>query len=318
MLLERGGEDAEMQAAKLLEVIILQYGPYGPQHDHKIDQWLGLFIQLALNRLANDLRTSELRVMLIQVVVASILNNPKATLEYLSTIKSPSIENCTMDVQMLSLWLQDTDCFLGLHDRKIYVLGICKLLEFEQLLNSIPAIREAAVQFLPKLLVIFNGLKQIYEKIHADDDDDEEGEEDEIDGDGELEDSDDEYDEDGVAYVEKLEKAAAITAGEIDVEDDWENDLDIFTTPVDDNPDIDEYIQFKSSFEKAKSLNPEFFALMTNSLTAEQTVLIQEVINEGLRREKIRESIQIEAQGGFKFNSTQVNPQNFSFGGALS
>ena len=36
--------------------------------------------------------------------------------------------------------------------------------------------------------------------------------------------------------------------GEID-DDDWENELDIFTTPIDDNPDMDEYIKFKTSFE---------------------------------------------------------------------
>jgi hypothetical protein len=26
-------------------------------------------------------------------------------------------------------WLQDTDCFIGLHDRKLSILGLCRILE---------------------------------------------------------------------------------------------------------------------------------------------------------------------------------------------
>jgi hypothetical protein len=56
-------------------------------------------------------------------------------------------------------WIQDTDCFLGLHDRKICVLGLCALLQSP---NKPMALQECSKEVLPSLILLFDGLKRAY------------------------------------------------------------------------------------------------------------------------------------------------------------
>ena len=66
--------------------------------------------------------------MCLQVVIAAIYYNPALLLETLEKMHLPnSTESITG--QFLKQWLHDTDCFLGLHDRKLAVLGLSALLE---------------------------------------------------------------------------------------------------------------------------------------------------------------------------------------------
>ena len=60
------GEDAECHAAKLLEVILIQYRG-------QVDHVLQLFVELALERLTREVRTSELRTMCLQVNTHPVL-----------------------------------------------------------------------------------------------------------------------------------------------------------------------------------------------------------------------------------------------------
>merc|ERR1719397_868048 len=68
MLMVYSGEGAQCQAAKLLEVVVLQYSG-------QCDLMLPKYINLCLQRLTMELKTSELRVMLLQVIIASLINN---------------------------------------------------------------------------------------------------------------------------------------------------------------------------------------------------------------------------------------------------
>ena len=54
------GEDAECHAAKLLEVVLLQY-------KGQVDSVVRSFVELALERLTREVKTSELRTMCLQV-----------------------------------------------------------------------------------------------------------------------------------------------------------------------------------------------------------------------------------------------------------
>lgn len=302
MLMEYTGEGAQTQAAKLLEVIVLQYRG-------ELNQWIPVFVQLVVERLSKELLTSELRVMLLQVIIAAFINNPILVFECLSKMEIPSAPQ-GMIAQVLSAWLKDTDCFLGLHDRKVYIFGMCTLMLLPP--DHRPAeLNAAAGELLPSMIVVFNGLNSIYEKINKEDDDEDAEVEEDEDGD-ELADSDDEYDEDGLKYQEGLDKINKVNYGEIE-DDDWENDLDVFTTPIDDNPDMDEYIHFKKTFEVLQSSDPQLFAVMTQALNEEQKQMIQQLIDEGIRKEKMHESRQIEGMGGYQFNVTSI-PQNFAFG----
>jgi len=59
----------------------------------------------------------------------------------------------------------DTDCFIGLHDRKICVLGLCHLLQMPE--NQ--AIAAHAQQLVPSLILLFDGLKRAYAARNEDD-----------------------------------------------------------------------------------------------------------------------------------------------------
>lgn len=56
-------------------------------------------------------------------------------------------------------WIHDTDCFLGLHDRKICVLGLCALLQSQ---NKPTALQECSKEVIPSLILLFDGLKRAY------------------------------------------------------------------------------------------------------------------------------------------------------------
>eukprot|EP00794_Sanderia_malayensis_P018281 gene18281-20104_t len=293
------GEDAGEQAAKLIEVILLQHGGH-------IDQWLPAFVMLALERLTREVKTSEFRVLLLQVVIAALYTNAPLTLSVLEKTQFPSSPE-PITGQFLSQWLKDTDCFLGLHDRKAYVLGMCSLVSVPS--QSRPqAVNMIANQLLPSLLLVFKGLDSTYDEItHAD----EAGDGEEEEGGNELESDDDEYDEEGIQYTEMLQQKNNKSYGSFMY--NASDDLEIFTTPIDDNPYIDEYITFKSTLQALPVADPQFYQLLVSALTPEMQAHVQEVINEATRKEHAHESRKIESQGGYKFNLTSV-PATFSFG----
>uniref|UniRef100_G3TXK7 Importin 8 n=1 Tax=Loxodonta africana TaxID=9785 RepID=G3TXK7_LOXAF len=145
------GEDAECHAAKLLEVIILQCKGRG------IDQCIPLFVQLVLERLTRGVKTSELRTMCLQVAIAALYYNPDLLLHTLERIQLPHNPG-PITVQFINQWMNDTDCFLGHHDRKMCVIGLSILL---QLQNRPPAVDAVVGQIVPSILFLFLGLKQV-------------------------------------------------------------------------------------------------------------------------------------------------------------
>ncbi|ERE77242.1 importin-7-like protein [Cricetulus griseus] len=237
------GEDAECHAAKLLEVIILQCKGRG------IDQCIPLFVEAALERLTREVKTSELRTMCLQVAIAALYYNPHLLLNTLENLRFPNnVEPVTN--HFITQWLNDVDCFLGLHDRKMCVLGLCALIDMEQIPQ---VLNQVSGQILPAFILLFNGLKRAY-ACHAehenDSDDDDEAEDD--DETEELGSDEDDIDEDGQEYLEILAKQA----GEDGDDEDWEEDdaeetaLEGYSTIIDDedNP-VDEYQIFKAIFQ---------------------------------------------------------------------
>uniref|UniRef100_A0A8D0VEI2 Importin 7 n=1 Tax=Sus scrofa TaxID=9823 RepID=A0A8D0VEI2_PIG len=237
------GEDAECHAAKLLEVIILQCKGRG------IDQCIPLFVEAALERLTREVKTSELRTMCLQVAIAALYYNPHLLLNTLENLRFPNnVEPVTN--HFITQWLNDVDCFLGLHDRKMCVLGLCALIDMEQIPQ---VLNQVSGQILPAFILLFNGLKRAY-ACHAehenDSEDDDEAEDD--DETEELGSDEDDIDEDGQEYLEILAKQA----GEDGDDEDWEEDdaeetaLEGYSTIIDDedNP-VDEYQIFKAIFQ---------------------------------------------------------------------
>ncbi|XP_073203636.1 importin-7 isoform X2 [Lepidochelys kempii] len=265
------GEDAECHAAKLLEVIILQCKGRG------IDQCIPLFVEAALERLTREVKTSELRTMCLQVAIAALYYNPHLLLNTLENLRFPNnVEPVTN--HFITQWLNDVDCFLGLHDRKMCVLGLCALIDLEQIPQ---VLNQVSGQILPAFILLFNGLKRAY-ACHAehenDSDDDDEAEEDEETE--ELGSDEDDIDEDGQEYLEILAKQA----GEDGDDEDWEEDdaeetaLEGYSTIIDDedNP-VDEYQIFKAIFQTIQNRNPVWYQALTHGLNEEQRKQLQDI-----------------------------------------
>lgn len=321
------GEDPECHAAKLLEVIILQCKGH-------IDQCIPSFVELVLGRLVREVKTSELRTMCLQVVIAALYYNPEllfATMDKLQMQMSPT-ESIT--AHFVKQWIHDTDCFLGLHDRKLCVLGLCTLLSMGQ--NRPPVLNECINQIMPSMILLFDGLKRAY-AAKAQEGEEEEDDEEESDIEGEVLSSDeDEIDEVGNEYLEKLQErvskkannnAFAVNAQlqDADSEDDDDDEdyeaneetaLESYNTPLDeDNCPIDEYIVFKDIMQNLQIADPAWYQALTGQLTEEQQKGLQEVFLLADQRKAAAESKRIEQSGGYVFDQQTV-PSSFNFGGS--
>merc|ERR1712055_1258460 len=194
-----------------------------------------------------EVKTSELRTMCIQVIIAAMYYNPGLLLATLDKIQMPGMPGSVFG-HFVQQWIHDTDCFIGLHDRKLCVLGLVHLMQ----MSDNPAVVAHAPQLVPSALLLFDGLKRAY-AARNEEESSEEGESDEEGIDSELLDSDeDEIDDEGQAYLESLqEKVTKGTAGsgfhvkasiedeesESDSDDDYdgceETSLEAYTTPLD-------------------------------------------------------------------------------------
>lgn len=313
------GEDAESHAAKLLEVVLIQC-------KGQVDSAVPLFVELALQRLTKEVKTSELRTMCLQVVIAAIYYNPALLLETLEKMHLPnSTESIT--AQFLKQWLHDTDCFLGLHDRKLAVLGLSALLETS---GSRPqVIQTCADQIVPSILTLFSGLKRAYAARAAaensDDDSDEEASDDDLEVE-ELGSDEDDIDEEGVEYIEKLQKTRQSMEAEDDEEeddDDEEDDgddetaLENYNTPLDeDDCDIDEYVIFKTVLNNLQANHPELSAVVMSRVDTKQRKELEEVFTLADQRLAAKQSRDLEKKGGYQFASTEV-PNTFNFLGGV-
>merc|ERR1719192_6935 len=301
------GEDPECHAAKLLEVIILQC------KGMNIDQAIPIFAELVLKRLTIEVKTSELRTMCLQVIIAALYYNPALLLEILDKIQIPGMQGGVFR-HFLQQWIHDTDCFIGLHDRKLCVLGLVHLPQMPD--NA--AVAEQSQQLLPSALLLFDGLKRAYAARDAEEDSE-----------------DDEIDDEGQAYLESLQekvnKGAAGSGFKInatiedegdDDDDDDEEDydgceetsLEAYTTPLDDEDcPVDEYSIFKDVLGAIQGSNPQWYAQLTSHLSENQGKALTEVITLANQRVAAKESKVIEQQGGYQFAQATV-PGAFNFG----
>uniref|UniRef100_A0A7N8XLP3 Importin 7 n=1 Tax=Mastacembelus armatus TaxID=205130 RepID=A0A7N8XLP3_9TELE len=291
------GEDPECHAAKLLEVIILQCKGRG------IDQVVPLFVTAALERLTREVKTSELRTMCLQVAIAALYYSPPLLLNTLENLRFPNNTEPITN-HFITQWLKDVDCFLGLHDRKMSILGLCALIDLE---HRPQAVNQVASQLLPAAILLFSGLKRAYacraEHENEEEDDDEDGEEDE--------------DNEGQEYLEMLAKQA----GEDGDDEDWEEDdaeetaLEGYTTAVDDEDNlVDEYQIFKAILQNIQTRDPAWYQALTQALDEEQGKQLHDIGTLADQRRAAHESKMIEKHGGYKFTAPVV-PSTFNFGG---
>ncbi|KAL1517411.1 hypothetical protein ABEB36_001178 [Hypothenemus hampei] len=316
ILTNDSGEDPECYAAKLLEVVILQCRG-------KIDSAAPMLVELAATRLLREVKTSELRTMCLQVLIAALYYDPQLLFGVLQ--KMPDFTN-----HFIKQWLHDADCFLGIHDRKLCVLGLCTLIG----LNQKPAaLMEMAPKVVPALIILFDGLKRAYAAKAQAEAEEEESDSDDGDFAEEFLSSDeDELDDQGQDYLKNLATKTVSAAesegitvtsvflndGSDDDDSDYEpNDetvLESFGTPLDeDDCDVDEYLAFKQVFTNIQNQDPQWYAALTANLNEEQMKTLHEIVVLAEQRAAARESKRIEQQGGYMFTQ-QVVPTSFKFG----
>lgn len=306
------GEDNETHAAKLLEVIILQFKGL-------IDSVMPLIVQLILHRLSREVKTTELRTMCLQVVIAALYYNPEMLLGLVNS--GALLPNAQVSIMghFLKQWLADSDCFLGLHDRKMFVLGFCTLLNLPH--DKRPAeLGEVVNEILPSMILVFKGLKRAYESRLRDEDTDEENGAEEED-DKEVEDDEDVLDNDEDEYMHQLQKADKSEDGEEDDDYDDEDDeidetaLESYETILDkEDCPVEEYQIFKGVLENLQHSDNNMYQFLTNSLNEEQKKDMEEIFRLAEQRRAAAESKKIEMAGGYNFTNTQI-PTSFCFGG---
>jgi importin-7 len=179
-------EEAESYAAKLLECIILQF-------KGQIDDCIRPFVELVLTRLTREIQNSSLKIICLQVIIAAFYYNSNLLLNILADMQ-PINSNQSLFSHFVQQWLIDTGSFMGLHDRKVCVLGLITLI-------SLPAdrrvgiINEIAPKLLTTILSLFEGLKLAYQsKATAENQDESDSEEELEDEEGEIEALDDDQD----------------------------------------------------------------------------------------------------------------------------
>ena len=78
------------------------------------------------------------------MIIAALYYNPALLLEILDKIQLAGMSGGVFR-HFLQQWIHDTDCFIGLHDRKLCVLGLVHLLQMPD--NA--AVAEQSQQLVP-------------------------------------------------------------------------------------------------------------------------------------------------------------------------
>lgn len=298
-------DESESHAAKLLEIIVLQC--HG-----QIDNVLPSIVQLVFERLSKEVESTELRTMLLQVVIAALWCNTDVLLQTLDNFSMSHGRSVMLD--FVNKWFGDIDCFFGIHDRKVCALGLNTLLQL--MVKRSAELEQIGSKLLPSMCTVLDDLSKAYENRAREESDDE------------YEETDADLDEvysDEEEENEKKNKALQSNAKE--AEDDDESDLDDFddddeydrtllenySTCIDNNDEVDEFVIFKETLQALQTTQPQFYEQITGSLTPEQCKQIQEFITTANKRQADKESRKLLAAGGYSFTNFQV-PSQFNFG----
>jgi importin-7 len=336
---ESSDEDEETHAAKLMEVLLLE-------HRECLDSRVVIsgVLEVIISRLTKDITISELRTMCLQVVIAAIYCSPQEMINFLMQHPWPGQSEVPIFHRLLEMWIDDVDCFLGLHDRKLCILGLLALMTQPPdhrplMLTSTDS--PVAAKLLPSLVQLLDSQTKAYEtKAKEENEEESENEEEESDeevADGvtagstpsrtarhnpfkELESDEDDVDAEGEKYISYL--ANDDDSDDDDLEDlfDTTSALEGFSTHLDtDDCTIDEYITFMQTLEHIKSQDVKWYDQMIASLNEEQRKALEQVCLRAIRQNEQKMSKAIEQSGGYNFQQVIVPPTfNFTSDGSAS
>uniref|UniRef100_A0A3P9IEQ1 Importin 8 n=1 Tax=Oryzias latipes TaxID=8090 RepID=A0A3P9IEQ1_ORYLA len=266
--------------------------------DHK--ECVPLFVEAALERLMRGVKSNELRTMCLQVAIAALYYNPALLVHTMDNMQLPNSPQ-PVTTHFINQWMNDTEFFLGLHDRKMCIIGLSVLME----LPSRPAALQAvAGQIVPSILLLFLGLKhlqtsRLINKPH-------------LLANAEIPSDEDEVNENRDATHQQ----SSTTAGrggedeDDDEEDYWEEDgfegtpLEEYSTSLDYDNGEDEYEFFTCALLRIQSADTAWYQCLTAGLSEEQKQQLQEIYSVSQQRRTTAASGQV--IGGYIFSSSFV------------
>lgn len=296
-------ETFEPCAAKLLEMILINYRG-------QVDEYVPRFIELVLTRLSRKkVDQSELRTMCIQVIIAALYYDQEATLGILLGHNWPGTNTLIFD-EFLTRLFDDMDCFLGIHDRKVCIIGLGILLALPSQRRPL-SLQQLGGRIMPSLIKMMETLINTYISNKDDGDSDDDDEDDDEDDEKALNTDENEEDEEGVSYMEMLNDGgdndcgAAVVGGALSNVDDGDNgdsddsdDMPEFTTELEEfETDLDtkelemsEFMHIYNVISQLNSSDPDWYNLLTSSMTEEHQKTLKHVMDTANTNIKEKES----------------------------
>lgn len=269
-----GDEERETYAAKLLEIVILQFR-------NQIDDCIPSFIELAITRLRREITSSDLRTLLIQIVTATFYCNYQLLFSIFENMEQQSNQpRYTLFDSFIKQWLKDIEALSGLHDRKMSIIGFCTLILLPADKRP-PIVTQISNQIIPSVLTLYERLKIAYQKkATADSDSETDDDDEEDDSDNEAEVLEDDQDHVDIHADDDDELDNAID-NELSDNDDFDEEilddsydltaLESFETIID-TPHgfVDEFLLFRDTMENVRQNDPNWYQMLLAPLDATQ------------------------------------------------
>lgn len=278
-------EDIHCNVFKLIEVLFLQYREL-------IANTIPQFTLIVFTRYMNDIKTDDLKIICIQILIVVFYISPELFFKTMEGFQ-PLFPNRALMNHFFKDWIESLPLFYGVHDRKVCILGLSRLLQLNPAQRG-PILELVSANLIPDLLQMFANLKEAYKnKANAGEDESSDDERDYSD-DEDVDSADDEEEFGKEGIVDKLNSKLQFEVNEMEDADEYDSDsesdidddidenelttLESFETDIDreDSPD-DEYVVFCQSVEALKSSDPVWYQNLFGKLTDLQVTTLNEV-----------------------------------------
>jgi len=309
------GEDEMWHAGRILENFMLWC-------QGQVDEFVPVIIGFAITKLLQGggaILGKPLRLMCMNMVISALYYNPELTIRTIESVPLAAGEEPLIS-RFLALWFSQIEDFTGLHNRKLGIFTLCKLVKqpyaaFPPHLQQIwPHVVSVLLGYFSKLAVAYEMKAEAEGEPDYEDDLEDEYGEDAYDSDGGLP---DELDAGGAGDADELlEKLYEAGLQEDEDDDDEAEELDLnqygqMDTPLD-VVDQEEYGLFASLLAELPATDQQSAEALFAGVKPEHQAQIEEVQKMAHNKAKEQEARALRQQGGYNFANATV-PQTFEF-----
>jgi len=214
--------------------------------------------------------------MCMQVIIAALYYNPELLLNILEEMKMPGGAGGSVTGHVIQQWIADVHCFVGIHDRKICILGMCHLMQ----MHNHQVVTAQAQKIVPSCLLLFEGLKRTYAVKGKESRRERHGHDDGEDSDP-LDDDEDETDEvkHKNGFLGSSNPSIESSGGDADDEAYEETSLEAYTTPLDEEGSpVDEYSIFTNLLLNLRTSDASWYNQLTAHLSEAENKALNDVL----------------------------------------